>query len=448
MPEAEYRCFPEQTRAVWFTVRIPAEAKAGPARLKARVTAAGKTVADLGVTVTVVGALLPKPSLLNTHWFHNDCLMSHYRVAAWSPEHWRIAEAYLRNAADHGINTILTPLFTPPLDTAVGTERPTVQLVDVDVVGPGEYRFGFRRLERWMDLTRACGMTHFELSHLATQWGARAAPKIIANVGGKPRRIFGWETDSAGESYRRFLLQFLPQLVRVLRRKKALDRSFLHVSDEPKVDHMPNYRAVREILRQGAPELPVVEALSNIEFYEHGLVDRPCPATNHVEPFLERRVPHLWTYYCCGQAKDVSNRFTDFPSPRNRALGWQLYKFGYEGFLHWGYNHWYDRLSDALIDPYTNSHAGRPLPPGDGFVVYPGKDGPVDALRWEVFREGLQDLRALQLLERLSEGRRAPRVRSLLALNAVRSMKVYPRAAAWITRARQAVNREIARLAR
>ena len=34
-------------------------------------------------------------------------------------------------ATDHGINMILIPVLTPPLDTAEGGERTTVQLVDI-----------------------------------------------------------------------------------------------------------------------------------------------------------------------------------------------------------------------------------------------------------------------------------------------------------------------------
>jgi hypothetical protein len=443
VPEPLYRTYPDQTRGVWLTLPIPPDAKAGLTRLDILVKAAGVAVGRLRVDVEVIGATLPEQTLKNIHWFHNDCLMSWYKMEAWSREHWQMVQKYLRNAAEHGINTITTPVFTPPLDTAIGTERPTVQLVDVEVVGKDEYRFDMRRLEKWIDVTRACGMTDFEISHLSTQWGAKFAPKVIATVNGKAKRIFGWDTPSTGPRYRAFLQQFLPKLVGCLRKKNAVGRAYLHVSDEPHIEHLPQYGAVREILRRGAPELPVVEALSNIEFFEHGFVDRPCPATNHVQPFLDRKVDHLWCYYCCGQTDGVSNRFMDFPSARNRILGWQLYKFGFEGFLQWGYNHWYEGLTSNLIDPYTNSHAGRPLPPGDGFVVYPGKDGPVDALRWEVFREGLQDMRALQLLETLAAERPSKRASQLLGLRAVKSLKEYPRSMNWLLGQREAVNGEI-----
>jgi hypothetical protein len=36
------------------------------------------------------------------------------------------------------------------------------------------------------------------------------------------------------------------------------------------------------------------------------------------------------------------------------------------------------------------------IPYGDPFMIYPGPDGPLDSIRWEVFAESLQDYALLQ----------------------------------------------------
>jgi len=77
-------------------------------------------------------------------------------------------ERYVCTAAKHGINMILTPLFTPPLDTAVGAERPTVQLVDVERQPSGEYVFSFEKLARWCHVCSDAGIRYFEFAHLFT----------------------------------------------------------------------------------------------------------------------------------------------------------------------------------------------------------------------------------------------------------------------------------------
>ena len=46
------------------------------------------------------------------------------------------------------------------------------------------------------------------MSHLFTQWGAKHAPKIMANVKGIQRQIFGWDTVANGKDYVQFLAVF------------------------------------------------------------------------------------------------------------------------------------------------------------------------------------------------------------------------------------------------
>lgn len=167
----------------------------------------GKETVTNVITVDVINAKLPEQALMCTMWFHCDCLATYYKVDVFSEEHWNIIENYVRNAANHGVNFILTPLFTPPLDTEVGGERPTVQLVDVKKTKDG-YEFGFDKLDRWIDMCRRCGIKYFEMSHLFTQWGAEHAPKIVAEVDGEKKRIFGWKTDADSEEYRDFLHRF------------------------------------------------------------------------------------------------------------------------------------------------------------------------------------------------------------------------------------------------
>ena len=85
-----------------------------------------------------------------------------------------------------------------------------MRLVDVAVTSDGAYTFGFDKLDRWADLCDSNGIQFLEFSHLFTQWGAGHAPKIIANVNGKPEKLFGWETDATGEQYHAFIRQFIP----------------------------------------------------------------------------------------------------------------------------------------------------------------------------------------------------------------------------------------------
>lgn len=432
----------KEWQSIWITVDPQGQIKADnyPVKLLFE-TQEGEVLASEVFHITIIDNKLPKQTLINTEWFHTDCIATWYGDDVFCEAHWKRIEQFVKTAVNHGINMILTPLFTPPLDTKVGGERPTVQLVSVEKSGDN-YKFTFDRLDRWTKLCKANGVEYFEFSHLFTQWGAKHAPKIIATVNGELKQIFGWDTDAAGAEYESFLDQFLPVLVSFIKANNLEKCSYFHVSDEPSEDHLESYENASRILNKHLADFPIIDALSSYTFYEKGLVKRPIPASNHIEPFLQNKVPDLWTYYCCGQYKQVSNRFFNMPSARNRIIGVQLYKYNIAGFLQWGYNFWYSQYSIHPIDPFKVTDAGKAFPSGDAFTVYPGEDGPLESIRLEVFYEALQDLRALKHLEELV-GRDT--VIKLLedGLETPITFTQYPKDAQWLLNKREEINQMI-----
>ena len=436
-------------RSLWFTVEVPEKCKPGIYDIRISLQcswphhAPGKTT-DCGTRtfkLEVPDAVIPAQKLKNTHWFHSDCLATYYDVPVFSEEHWRIIGNFMKDAADHGINMILTPVFTPPLDTKVGGERPTVQLVDV-AYSKGKYTFGFKRLERWIALAQKSGIKYFEISHLFTQWGALFSPKIVAKVNGKEKRIFGWDVAAGSAKYRRFLDAFLPELAAFLKKKKLQSRTYFHCSDEPREEHLDQYKADKAIMTKHLKGFRIMDALSHAEYYKQGIVTTPVPSETHLEEFLAAGMKERWTYYCCGPTTVYSNRFIHMPSARNRIFGTLLYVYGIEGFLHWGFNFYYSGHSRFLIDPYKCNDSGYFFPAGDGFLVYPGKNGvPEDSIRHEVFYEALQDQRVLDKLESLI-GREAV-LKELDKLAPGGKMKIdqYPKGEKAVAAVRTAINR-------
>lgn len=350
-------------------------------------------------TLEILDAMLPEQELKFTQWFYADCLVDYYRTKAFSKEHWRIIENFMATAARNGINMILTPVFTPALDTYVGGERTTVQLVDI-IYENGKYSFDFEKLGHWIELTKKVGIKYLEISHFFTQWGANHAPKIVATVNGKRKKIFGWKTEATGEKYVGFLNAFIPELIKYLKSQGVDKNTVFHISDEPSMQHLESYKKARNVVKPLVEDYTIIDALSNYEFYEQGIVDNPIPANNHIGPFIEHKVPNLWTYYCIGQSEKVSNRFISMPSYRNRIIGIQMYKYDIKGFLHWGYNFYNSQYSYGKINPYLTTDNDYFSPGGDASQVYPAPDGTAyESLRICVFHDAIQDMRALKLCE-------------------------------------------------
>ncbi len=428
----------------WYSiwVEVSPNGEFGDSELNVKLSANGDT-AESSIKISVINAELPKQKLIYTNWFHCDCLCNYYNVEPFTDEFWRICRNFVKTAVDHGMNCILTPVFTPPLDTKVGGERKTVQLVKVRHRG-GKYSFNFTDFRKWVVMCRECGIEYFEISHLFTQWGAKHAPKIVAtDRKGREKKIFGWHTRTSSKDYDDFLRQFAKAFIKVLDSEGISNNCLFHVSDEPSTAHLNTYKKRAKLINEIFPGFRVVDALSDYEFYETGAVKQPIPSEDHIEKFVSN-VPELWTYYCCGQGnKYVPNRFMSMPSQRNRVLGTLLYKYDVKGFLHWGYNFYNLQYSIRDIDPYVITDAGGGFPSGDSFFVYPAIDGSVlESLRLKVFYDGFQDIMALRLLEN-KIGREKVIEIIEKELPGPLTFFEYPREAEWILETREKINKLI-----
>ena len=444
IPDGKVIVCSNQWRSLWIDVEVTEDIPAGRYEIEIQLVKEEKVVCSSVMKLMVVGTVLPQLDIMHTEWMHADCLADYYHVEVFSEEHWQILENYFHEYVSRDCNMMLVPLFTSPLDTAVGLERTTTQLVEVEVKD-GEYFFGFDKVKRWIDLCKSCGIRYFEMSHLFSQWGAKYAPKVVATVNGKEEKIFGWHTPAVGE-YTRFLESFLPQLIEKLREWEIADVTYFHISDEPREEHLETYRAAKESLGNMLDGFHTFDALSSYEFYKHGLVDKPIPGNNEIEEFLEHGLTDMWTYYCTGQFYEVSNRFMSMPSARNRIYGVQLYKYNIIGILHWGYNFYNSQFSIEHINPYEVTDAGNAFPSGDPFLVYPGKDGhPEESIRMMVHYEAMTDLRALKLLESLTS---REHVMELIEgeLAEPLTFKRYPKSDMYLITLRNRVNREISEI--
>lgn len=442
-------CVPQNYyKAVWVKVNVDEDTPAGvyDIKIKFKGIADDKPEAESVFTLEVIDAVLPKQKLMFTQWFHCDCISSYYDVEPLSEKHWELIEDFLKMAADNGINMLLTPIFTPPLDTQIGAERPTVQLVDVKYDGK-TYTFGFEKLDRWIKMCKKYGIEYLEISHLFTQWGALCAPKIEVEQDGKLIKKFGWQTDSLGDEYKEFISQLMPVLTKYLEENWDKSKVYFHISDEPSENHIERYGKIHDFFAPFIEGFHHMDALSEYEIYEKGFVETPVPTIRTIESFVDHKVEPLWAYYCCGEGKyNLCNRFIAMPSYRNRITGTQLYKYDAKGFLQWGYNFYYSQYSTRLVNPYINNDADGGFPAGDAFSVYPGQKGALPALRLFVFNEGLQDMRAMEYLEELTSREYVLDLIKEYAGGKEITFRDYPFNPEYILKLRSAVNEKIKEL--
>ena len=74
-------------------------------------------------------------------------------------------------------------------------------------------------------------------------------------------------------------------------------------------------------------------------------------------------------------------------------LPWIAWKYNLSGYTRWAVNAFPD---DVWKQPNFKWHSG------DMYFQYPGEKGPLDGMRWELLRQGIQDYEALRIAHEMA----------------------------------------------
>lgn len=180
------------------------------------------------------------------------------------------------------------------------------------------------------------------------------------------------------------------------------DRAFCPIADQPP---RPAWPRVFERMGQwnaAAPNIPMMVTTYGLDPFLPDALDiwavhLPVMDTTNNRRVLERVQAggEVWWFVNHEPARPYGNLFIDFEGIEHRILFWQTWALGIRGFQYHGVN-----SLEPDRDPYTDQVDITPTN-GNGFLVYPGRDGPIDSIRWEIIRDGIEDYDYLVLFQRL-----------------------------------------------
>jgi hypothetical protein len=229
--------------------------------------------------------------------------------------------------------------------------------------------------------------------------------------------------------YDRLISQYLRQVESHLEANGWLGREYVYWFDEPDPKDYPFVREGMLNIRKNAPKLTrfITEHRPGPEIMDVSEIG--CTIFDRVDPQavaeLAPKGREFWSYLCTGPKSPWLTLFIDHPAVNLRMWLWMSYQWGLKGILVWRANYWTSAslfppgvLQNPWQDPmsYTVGYGvpfGQPnlWGNGDGRFLYPPNrdpntdkskhlEGPVDSVRWEILREGIEDYEYFVLLEK------------------------------------------------
>jgi hypothetical protein len=378
-----------RAQAVWVTVPVPINTSPGTYQgiLTITGTVGGKRVSvPHELALTVHAAVVGASRLWVTQWFALHWRHMEIAPQPESEDYYALLRRYARNLAEHRHNVaLISPLA----------------LARYTVGSNGLLAIDFSRFDRWVQIFKEEGVIgRIEGGHIGGRKGGWESEFVVTVHQVKEGKVASSRVGPASPEADAFYARFFPALMTHLREKGWQECYLQHLADEPIAANISSYRAMAALARQYAPGLRIVEACHTKDLV--GAIDVWVPQLNYLHQDFahyqqrQRAGDEVWLYTCVFPQGEYANRFIEQPLLKTRLLHWINFRYGVTGYLHWGYNHW---TQDSPFTHTTRAHGGPPyLPAGDPWIVYPGKAGPLDSIRFEAMRDGIADYELLCLL--------------------------------------------------
>jgi Glycoside hydrolase 123, catalytic domain/Glycoside hydrolase 123 N-terminal domain len=407
-----------RTHSLWVTVAVPANAAPGLYRGTLRVRAGKRTLAGADFRIHVLSATVPAQHTLKvTNWFNlgDKASRQFYDAPQFSDGWWTLVENIAHVMAEHRQNMVITPLMD--------LITPRVEGVSL--------AYDFSNFDRWVETLRKAGVIgYIEGSHLLGRAGSYDAALTVPVFLFEKDKVTRQELSPDDPRVEPYLTGFLTALNTHLAEKNWKSIYFQHILDEPHGGEPPYYARMADLVHRNLPGVLTMDAVDASDIPEElkNNTDVWVPQLGRFDnqmPLLRDRIQsgrEVWFYTCLFPNKRYLNRLIDYPLVKVRLLHWLNFRYGFTGFLHWGWNYWTPepvKDTQPVIDANTQL-----LPPGDAFIVYPDRAGKsvFSSIRLEAMREGIEDYELLRVLQQTN-----PAAAEQLSQTAIASFTEYVR---------------------
>ena len=397
-----------KNQPLWLTFHVGRDAQPGDYRGELKLkTSRGEVKVPL--QVHVYDFALPEETHLRSALGLGTPGINQYHGLKQPGDKEAVYEKYLSNFAAHRISPYSFYDYAP---------------IDIRFIGEGtnkQAQVDFSRFDRaaaqWLD------GAHFSTFQLPLR-GMGGGTYYSRSLG----ELEGFQEGTP--EFARLFQSYLSQIETHLEQRGWLPKAFSYWFDEPAPKDFEFVVEGMKRLKQAAPGIqrmltvePQPSLLGQVDIW-CGLTPKWTPEVVH-----ERRQSgeQVWWYICCGPKAPYVTEFIDHPGTELRLWPWQSWQYGVQGILIWETTYWTSptafpppKLQDPWADPmsYVSGYGEKPgtigyWGNGDGRFLYPPRrdpaagqlpclDAPVNSIRWENLRDGMEDYEYFWLLREAS----------------------------------------------
>lgn len=405
----------DQNQPVWIRVKVPDDQKAG--HYRGHIHLRGNDFeTTVPINVHVFGFRLPDRMTLTTSFGFQPGLVWQYQNLDNRSQRKDVLQKYWSNLSEHHISP-----YDPAPMAEINADWPDTD--DPEKLDPD------MDFSRWDErISRGIERYHFNSIRLnppglgGGSFHNRRAPSMLGYEEGTPQ-------------YRAALNNYYRKLETHLRKKGWLDEAYVYWFDEPQPKDYDFVMNGFQKLKRAAPGLRrmLTEEVNEELIGGPSLWCPLLPRYDH-ERAQERRKhgESFWWYICTAPKTPYVGLFIDRPATDLRVWLWQTWKRNIDGILVWRINYWTSSAAypNSLQNPYEDTMSWQSgysaeegdqisWGNGDGRFLYPPEEaadghpdkpvlkGPVDSIRWEMLRDGIEDYEYLAILKRLLSRNRA-----------------------------------------
>lgn len=392
-------------RAVWASVKTPADAPEGVYRGDVTVSSARGDVV-FKIELGILAAALPKVKKFHLDiWQTPWSIARFYGVKPFSPRHYEIMEPYFRELADAGQKAITVTITDYPWNIRknIDSARSMVRYVKRR---DGTYSADFSVMDGFIAFAEKCGIGPQIHCYAPVKFERSNTYQYFDEASGKEVSV---KLLPGTPAYEEYWGPLLTQLEAHIAAKGWRGRVYLALDELPGGETA----ATAKLISKYAPSAKFhmsgnrpPETFAGIEIDGYSQMLGPkLMSRGFLDGLARRRSQGRYTtlYTCCLPFRP--NALPMSPLYEQRWLGLYIAAKGFDGYLKSTFFRW---VQDT--DPLKDTHCYPYFPCGDSFLVYPG---PRLSLRWQSLVDGIEDCEKIRVLR--EAGAMTPALESALA---------------------------------